>query len=398
MSSFSLNCAIISPLPDLANTLSTELAKSAFVTGIETHSEYPSDEAMTRMLRIGAASLFVVDCTDSENALRIIGRLREDKPQIEVIAVCDEDVKTLSALLRAGVREYIPFDASTSALRERLATSIQKARSGPAAATAGGAIVAYLPGKPGSGASTIAANVSRIAANTPDRNVLLIDMDRDAPTQAFLHRIQPDRFLQEALGVSCGLDKDIWSRLLSQHGPLDLLPADADGASFENGRTQGLLNFVRGKYDLTFVDLPGTLDPCSVEVLLEARRVYLVCTQELASVHTTIRKAERLRRLGIEREIRLVLNRYNPRDVMTAERISDLMGLRVEATIPNSYQLANLAVEKGTYVAPSSALGKAYANIARMQFGETKEEIPRGKRQFLEFLYQPFLRTARPTA
>ncbi len=93
MSSFSVNCAIVSPLQDLVKTFSSELAKSAFVTGIESYADYPSEEALTRMLRLGATNLFVVDCSDSENALRVIGRLREDRPQTEIIAVCDEDVK-----------------------------------------------------------------------------------------------------------------------------------------------------------------------------------------------------------------------------------------------------------------------------------------------------------------
>jgi Flp pilus assembly CpaE family ATPase len=350
------------------------------------------------MLRLGSTRLFVVDCTDPDDALRFISRLMQEKPPPEVIAVCDEDVKILSALLRAGVREYVPFDASIGAVRERLALSIEKACSVPAEAAGGGSIVAYLPGKPGSGASTIAANVSLIAANFQDRSVLLIDLDREAPMQAFLHRLHPEHFLQEALGISFNLDKDIWSRLLSQRGPLDLLPADADGASFENGRTQHLLDFVRRSYDLTCVDLPGTLDPCSVEVLLESRRIYLVCTQELASIHTTIRKADRLRRFGIDKELRLVINRYNPKDVMTSERIADLAGLTVETTIPNSYQLANSAVERGTQVDLSSPLGKAYANLVRLQSGNAKVAIPRKRKRFLEFLYQPFLRANRGTA
>ncbi len=91
-----------------------------------------------------------------------------------------------------------------------------------------------------------------------------------------------------------------------------------------------LLQFFHRAYDLTMVDLSGQLDAVAVESLLESKRIYLVCTQELACQHLLLRKVERLRRSGLDKQMRLIINRFLPKHVMTPERISDLVGLPEE--------------------------------------------------------------------
>ena len=122
---------------------------------------------------------------------------------------------------------------------------------------------------------------------------------------------------------------------------------------------------------------------------MEAKRVYLVCTQELASVHIAMRKAERLRQLGLGKEIRLVLNRYTPSHLMTQDRVSDLVGLPVELTIPNSYALATASAEQGSQVNSSTPLGKSYSALAAILLNG-RIEIRRRDRKFLEYFYLPF--------
>jgi len=207
-----------------------------------------------------------------------------------------------------------------------------------------------------------------------------------------MNRLRPEHFLQEAFANSHQMDGGIWARIVSQRGELDILPADADGSSNpEIDRMKELLGFFRRAYDLTCIDLPGPLDPCSTEVLLEAKRIYLVCTQELASVHIALRKAERLKRMGLGKEIRVVLNRYAAGHVMSKDRVADLAGVPVEVTIPNNYALASASAENGSNVDPSTPLGKSYLALARILLND-RIEIPRRQRKFLEFLYQPFLK------
>jgi len=396
MSTCTFNCAIISPNPVTAEYYSKELTRSSSIGVIDCLPDYPAEDVLARMIRLNATDLFLIDCTDLSRAIQIIRTVRGQNPNMEIIALCQEDVTILSALMRASIRDYIPMDAPVDVIREILASSIERIHEKPGRTREGGDIIAFLPSKPGSGASTISAHTAFAASKAPERRVLLVDLDREAPVQAFLNRLHPEHFLQEAFANSHQMDADIWSRLTSQRDKLDVLPADADGAPCaEGGRMQELLNFFRRAYDLTCIDLPGPLDSCSTEALLEAKRVYLVCTQELASVHIALRKADRLKRLGLDREIRVVLNRYVASQVMTEERVADLIGFPVELTIPNSYALANASAEKGSTVDPSTPLGKSYTKLAQILVKD-RIEIPRKQKKFLEFLYQPFMK-AQPT-
>lgn len=392
MSPNKLNFAIVSPVPELINAYTHELTKSPSTGTIDCLNTYPENDVLTRMLRLNAVDLFLIDCTEFEPALGIIERIRSEG-HAEIVALCKEDVKALAALMRAGIRDYIPLNASPDTIRAGLAGVIETLRDKPRPTHVGGEVVAFLPGKPGTGASTVAAHTAFLAAGgASGRRALLIDFDREAPVQAFLHRLHPEHFLQEALANSHQMDSGIWSRLISQRGALDILPADGDGfGGIEGDRVRQLLDFLRRAYDLTCIDLPGPLDNVSVEVLMESKRVFLVCTQELVSVHITLRKAERLRRIGLSKELRLVLNRYEHGHVITKERISELTGLPVEVTIPNNYALANASAERGAAVDPATSLGKSYTKLAQLLLSD-RIEIPRKQRRFLDFLYQPFLR------
>jgi pilus assembly protein CpaE len=386
------NCAIISPNPEVAEGCSRELRKSAHIGAIDCLTDYPTDEALARMMRLNAMEFLVIDCGDLPRATEIVKLVHGHSAHIEILAICQEDVKILSTLMRAGVRSYVRTDAVLAELREMLASSIENLLQKPQSSNTRGDIVVFLPSKPGSGASTVAAHTALAASRSESKRVLLVDLDRDAPMQAFLNCLRPEHYLQEALINAEKLDGDMWSQIISRRGALDILPADADGATGEvNSHTQALLAFIRRAYDLTCVDLPGPLDAASVEVLLEAKRVYLVCTQELASVHIAMRKADRLKRLGLCKEMRVVLNRYDPDHVMNAETVADLVGLPVELTVPNGYALARSTAEKGWTVDPSTSMGKSYSKLAQILLNH-RIDIPRRERKFLEFFSQPFAR------
>jgi len=393
MNDLKLNCAIISPSEESAKSFSSELSKSLSIGTIEQLHDYPSAEALTRLLRLSPMEMLLLDCADFPRAMEIIDAVRLQSPGTEIVAICDEDVKILARLMRTGVRDYIPVNGQIENAREILASVIERLRDNPQPPRSGGNIIAFLPSKPGSGASTIAANTAFIVSSSKaKRRVLLADFDRDAPMQAFLNCLHPEHFLQEAFANAHHMDGDIWSRIISHSGDLDILPCDANGAIYrESDRAKRLLEFFRRAYDMTLIDLPGPLDSCSMDVLLDANRVYLTCTQELASVHIALRKAERLRSMGLGRELRVLLNRYASGHVMTAERVADLVGLPVEVTIPNSYRLANASAEKGCRVDPSTPLGRSYTKLAELFLNE-RIEIPRKRNKFLEFFYQPFVK------
>jgi hypothetical protein len=78
---------------------------------------------------------------------------------------------------------------------------------------------------------------------------------------------------------------------------------------------------------------------------------------------------------------------------MTADRISDLVGVPVEMTIANNYEAANCSMENGALIKADTNLGRSYKKLAEIMLDD-RIEIPKSKPRFLEFFAQPFMKSA----
>jgi len=91
--------------------------------------------------------------------------------------------------------------------------------------------------------------------------------------------------------------------------------------------------------------------------------------------------------------MKLIINRYLPKHVLTPERISEMVGLPVEIAIENNYELANCAGENGSQVKADSNLGRSYRKLAEI-LSENRVVAASPKRTLLDYLTQRFQRTS----
>jgi pilus assembly protein CpaE len=394
MISQTLNCVMIAPEGARVNSLREAISASYTFELIEWQKQYPEEAAFLRMLRLSAPELLIVDFADQPKALRIIALARQNSPATEILALCEENISILSTLLRAGVNDYLTTSSTFDEIADILKVQAEKLSKRPTMARPGGDIISFLPAKPGSGASTIAANASFAASRFPGKRTLLADFDRNAGVLSFLFKLRAEHNLRDALNSVQDLDGELWARLRSQVGDLDILPADLDSTTpMDGNRANRLIQFFRRAYDLSCIDLSGQLDSSAIEALVESKRVYIVCTQELACQHLLLRKVERLRRAGLDKQMRLIVNRFLPRHVMSADRIADLVGLPVELTIANNYEAANCSMENGALIKQDTNLGRSYNKLAEIMLDD-RIEIPKSKPRFLEFFAQPFMKSS----
>ena len=394
MNTQTLNCVMIAPEGSHVNPLREAISSSYTFELTDWLKQYPEEGALLRMLRLSAPDMLIVDFTEQPKALRVVALAQQHAPNTEVLALCEENISILSTLLRAGVRNYITSNSSFHEISETLKEQSDKLLKRPEPPRTGGDIVSFLPAKPGSGASTIAANSAYAASKMRGKRTLLADFDRNSGVLSFLFKLRAEHNLRDALQTVQDMDGDIWARLRSQVGELDILPADLDSTSpMDGNRASRLIQFFRRAYDLSCIDLSGQLDSTAIEALLESKRIYIVCTQELACQHLLLRKVERLRRAGLDKQMRLIVNRFLPRHVMTADRISELVGVPVEMTIANNYEAANCSMENGALIKSDTNLGRSYKKLAEIMLND-RIEIPKSKPGFLEFFAQPFMKSA----
>jgi pilus assembly protein CpaE len=270
-------------------------------------------------------------------------------------------------LMHAGVREFqaYPFDlANFTAMVQRLESLLER---NPAQVNEGDTLLAFLPAKAGSGTSTIALNTAMALARMPDMKVLLSDMDLNSGMLGFMLKIESPATIYEAAEHSSRLDEHLWPQLVSKIGGIDLLAAGRldPQSRVDPMQIRHILSFARRFYKALCVDLSGNMEKFSLEVMQEAKQVFLVCTPEIPALHLARKKIQLLHSLDLGDRICVLLNRSQKRPLITTEQIQQLLGVAVYQELPNDYRGVHNALTLGKAVDPNTELGKQFTRLAQ---------------------------------
>jgi len=134
-------------------------------------------------------------------------------------------------------------------------------------------------------------------------------------------------------------------------------------------------------------DLSGNLEKYSIEIMHESKRVFLVCTPEIPSLHLAREKYQYLQTLDLGDRVSILLNRCQKKSVLSPAQIEQLLGLPVQFTFPNEYEEVNRAMAQGTHVEPGSVLGRQCTALAHFMLDKkvATTEPATTKRKFIEF-------------
>jgi pilus assembly protein CpaE len=341
-----------------------------------------------RTLRAHAVEIVFLSFESIGRALDVVKLMEAEASHVQVIAFHRQmEAEVMRETMRAGVREFIvpPFETRTvmDSLRQ-MKTMLERR---PAVYSATNHIFSFLPSKAGVGTSTIAMHVSAALARRPNTNVAISDFDLNSGMLRFMLKLTNEYSVTDAIEHSVAMDENLWPQLVTHVDGLDVLHAGRINPNYRIEATQvrNLIGFMRRNYQVLTFDLSGNLERYSLEIMQESRRVFLVCTPEVPSLHLAREKLLFLRDLDLDTRVSVVLNRTQKKPLFTQQQVEDLLGVPVVRVFPNDYNGINRAVTAGTLLEPHSEMGKAFA-----AFADTLVEAPRngeaaGKRKFVEF-------------
>ncbi len=321
-------------------------------------------EDSSRLLGLKADQkcLVIIDFSNDARALPL-ARTLGGRPNLSIIAVgCGGNRDELLVLMQAGVRDVLPQLTSGD-----LVQAANRALG--VLGTAGEVLAdlwAFVPAKPGCGASTVATHSAGMAARLADDPTLLLDFDIRLGVTTFLLKAEGTRNIVDALQQLDRLDREIWSGLVSQIGNLHLLGSGAADLSqvFLAEQFRQLLDFAVRQYSLVAVDCPGTMETHECDVLLRATRVLLVCTPDIGALHVARRKAQWLEEMGLTDKVSIVLNCVERRSTLSVKEIERIIHLPVRYLLPAANKDIAAAVQGGEILSENCALGKQLAVIA----------------------------------
>jgi pilus assembly protein CpaE len=385
-----LRSIIISPDAELAERLEAAATLTGEISVNRVLDRYPTVIDLVRTLRAQAPDILFLNFESFEKAQEVVSFVEKQADGVQVIAFHRRcDAKILRETMRLGVREFLSDPFERAVLMESIGHMKALLERKPTSYDATTQVFSFLPSKAGVGTSTLALNVSAALANRPNTRVLLSDFDLNSGMMRFLLNLRTEFSVIDAVEHSLHIDENLWPQLVTTMGQLDVLHAGRVNPNLriEGTQIRNLVEFMRRNYNALCFDLSGNLEKYSIELMQESKRVMLVVTPEIPSLHLAREKLHFLRGYDLESRVVVVLNRCHKKPLFSKEQVEELLGLPVVQTFPNDYNGINKAMTAGTWIDQESEMGKQFAEFAQSLL-ERKGTVKESKK-FLEYLSTP---------
>jgi pilus assembly protein CpaE len=311
--------------------------------------------------------------SDPAAAVELVRYIASLNPPVHVVGLhTHNDSQTILQSLRAGAVEflYAPFEMSTQ--REAITRLRRLVVPESLQRTEAGHAVAFSSSKPGSGASTIAAQTAFSLHRLTGKRVLLADCDLTGGTIGFYLKLTHNYSLLDALQHVEHLDAALWNSLAVNYGGVDILPAPAlpHADPVDAARLRMLVEQARQMYDWVILDLPTIFNPTSLMAAAECERAFMVSTADLPSLHLTRKALTMLSQFGFPKErFHVLVNRLERREEISIADMEKLFGCSVHASLPNDYFALHRVVTLGQPLGAENDLGRAIENVAQRLCG-----------------------------
>jgi pilus assembly protein CpaE len=383
-----LHSVIVCPDIGLAKQLEAAVSVASEVSVARVIDRYPPAVDLARALRAHAPEVVFLSFEVPEKAVELVKFIEAEGEGVQIVAIHSAcDAKILRETMRAGVREFlaVPFEQATVLEALRNVRDLLERR--PVRHHLTNQVFAFLPAKAGVGTSTLALNVSAAMSRRADGRVLLSDFDLSSGMLRFMLKLQNEYCVLDAMEHCTHIDENLWPQLVTTFDAMDVLHAGRINPNLriEQGQIRNLTAFMRRNYSAICFDLSGNLERYSLEIMEESKRVLLVCTPEIPSLHLAREKLTFLRQVELDARVAIVLNRCHKKPLFTKEQVEDVLGMPVLRMFGNDYFGVNRAVTSGKWLDPNSELGKEFDLFAAELLDKKAPAGPPPKKRFLEY-------------
>jgi pilus assembly protein CpaE len=383
-----LRTAIVAPDQELAQYLQRVLADTSGIHIVRTVAGYPNAIDLARMLRSHAPQIVFLSVISASDATNIAAQIEEIMPGVQVVAFGQScDPNTLMEIMRAGIREYIAAPFEPVCLKECLRRVSENLNRRPISSPMTDLVYSFLPAKPGAGATTLAVNASIAAVRQRKSEGLLMDFDLNCGMVRFLLRLENGYSILDAVEHAPRMDEELWPQIVTRREGLDVISAgvlDPD-IRIQHLQINRLLDYSRRNYKIVCADLSGNLEKYSLEIMHESRKIFLVCTTEVASLHLAKEKLAYLRKMDLGGRVHVLLNRFVKRAGIAPEDVEQIVGAPVTMTFPNDYTRVARSIQAGKPIEPESELGRCISKFGEQLIAGDVAVLPGAKRRFVEY-------------
>jgi pilus assembly protein CpaE len=377
---------VVSPNQTTHTEIELALGQGSLAQAIWSVSDYPELTSLERLREADPGCVLFLDFSDAVRARVIATELDRSYPLVSVVAIQQNENKgDLMSLMQLGIREVISSPISKS---EAAVVFLRAARKLKPSEAGDGHIYAFLPAKPGAGATTVAISTAFAVARISKQRTLLLDFDLQLGVTSFLLGLDGQHSLQDALHEAVNLDDGLWQNLVSRRDNLDILgsaPVEVPSGPSASAYTT-VLNCAQARYAAICVDLPGTMERHELETLDRAKEIFLVCTADVTGLHMAKRKVDTLKTLNLRDKLTVVVNHAERGTTVRLADIEKLLQTPVKFSLPTDQKAVTKAAQLGEPISNSSPLAEQIEAIAKSIVGTSIGKTSAGSvRRFIEF-------------
>jgi len=380
-----ITALLIAADPQLSSAFQETLRDARTFQVLGELSSYPSEQVLEMRLNQSRPQAVLIDvATNLDKATDLIQWIVASGKEVHIVGLHRvNDSSAILRSLRAGASEFLhaPFDPATQ--REAVARLIRMRQPvediAPRRESAGNLVV-FSSTKPGSGSSTISAQVAFALHRILGGRVLLADFDLMGGALGFYLKLDNRCSLIDAMDHADHLDAASWNSLAEPCGGIDILPAPAapEGVAVDGNRLAVVLDSARQCYDWTIIDLPTIFQRISMMTAAMSDQAFLVTTSELPSLHLARKSVALLEQIGLPKErVQMLVNRISRWDGIGTADLEKLFNCPVYSSLPNDYFSLHRVITLGQPLSADSDLGKAIEGLAGRLAGPSQNAAKR---------------------
>ena len=360
---------VVDDEPQVRKLLDTFLTRSGYV--VVTAAD--GLEAL-EILRDDLPDLVITDVTmPNLNGLELTRRLRTShktaRIPILMLSALKQEEDVLAGYAQ-GADDYVGKPVELTILKAKIEMLMRRAATSVAPpATVLGKVVAFLHGKGGVGATTLAVNTAlAMTGRSPDR-VSLLDLNLTFSNSHLMLDIRSLTPLTRLAELHGELDEEAFDPFIAQH-PSGLrlvvannVPEETEFVSLP--AVHLAIDRLRTRSDYVLVDLPSNFSEHTLAALDSAGLVCLVTTSRLASMKATRDCLEVLNRISFPPgRVKLILNNLTPRS-LEASFVSNFFRREPDVVIGYS-ELHDDAADNGRPIVTQLPGSSAAADMRRL--------------------------------
>jgi pilus assembly protein CpaE len=325
-------------------------------------------EQAGEVLARGRVTMFVVVLSPfPDRALGLLRKVRALSTGPVLAVGLASDSKLILRALHEGADHYLDeadLEAQLEAVFLRLQIKEEATRE------TSGQLICVLGASGGSGASTLAVNLSAVLAGNAGR-CALIDLKPGVGDLAALLDLKPAHNLADLCLNAARVDRAMFeSALVSHASGVHLLAPPQLYEDIRLVTAAGVgkaLTLARDSFRFTVVDLEDCYHEEQVVALRQADVILVVFRLDFTSLRSTRRILDYFEQAGIREErVRLVINRYGQAKELPQSQAEEALDRKITYVIPDDPKTINAANNAGEPAVLRTPTAKVAQNIVQM--------------------------------